>query len=229
MNIESNKESYDFIAGEVLLFDKPYDWTSFDLVNKVRRLICNSLGVKKIKVGHAGTLDPLATGLLVVCTGKATKTIDNYQAEEKEYVATLKLGATTPSFDLETEIDAEYPSEHITRDLVEHADLPGFTTREQKLMSRLILAQKGNLRKVSDMLSNPDSAKAILALRLAVIFMHSRINLDLNSLRLKMKTRVELDLSKDLIASHPTISYWMEKEIDCWEDVDIDFVIKRTV
>ncbi len=119
MNIESNKESYDFIAGEVLLFDKPYDWTSFDLVNKVRRLICNSLGVKKIKVGHAGTLDPLATGLLVVCTGKATKTIDNYQAEEKEYVATLKLGATTPSFDLETEIDAEYPSEHITRDLIE--------------------------------------------------------------------------------------------------------------
>lgn len=119
MHIEKNKESYDFIAGEVLLFDKPYDWTSFDLVNKVRRLICNSLGVKKIKVGHAGTLDPLATGLLVVCTGKATKTIDSYQAEEKEYVATLQLGATTPSFDLETDIDAEYPTEHITRDLIE--------------------------------------------------------------------------------------------------------------
>ncbi len=119
MNIENNKESYDFNAGEVLLFDKPYEWTSFDLVNKVRRLICNNLGVKKIKVGHAGTLDPLATGLLVICTGKATKTIDNYQAEEKEYVATLKLGATTPSFDLETEIDGEYPTEHITRELVE--------------------------------------------------------------------------------------------------------------
>lgn len=119
MNIENNKESYDFSTGEVLLFDKPYEWTSFDLVNKVRRLICNNLGVKKIKVGHAGTLDPLATGLLVICTGKATKTIDNYQAEEKEYVATLKLGATTPSFDLETEIDAEYPTGHITRDLVE--------------------------------------------------------------------------------------------------------------
>ncbi|MEO8598794.1 MAG: Ppx/GppA family phosphatase, partial [bacterium] len=112
--------------------------------------------------------------------------------------------------------------------LIEHADLPGFTTREQKLMSRLILAQKGNLRKVSDMLSNPDSAKAVLALRLAVILMHSRINLDVNSLRLKMKNRIELELSKDWIASHPTISYWMEKEIDCWEDVDIDFVIKRT-
>lgn len=119
MNIENNKENYDFSAGEVLLFDKPYEWTSFDLVNKVRRLICNSLGVKKIKVGHAGTLDPLATGLLVICTGKATKTIDNYQAEEKEYVATLRLGATTPSFDLETEIDAEYPTEHITRELAE--------------------------------------------------------------------------------------------------------------
>lgn len=119
MNIENNKGSYDFNTGEVLLFDKPYEWTSFDLVNKVRRLICNNLGVKKIKVGHAGTLDPLATGLLVICTGKATKTIDNYQAEEKEYVATLKLGATTPSFDLETEIDAEYPTGHITRDLVE--------------------------------------------------------------------------------------------------------------
>ncbi len=119
MNIGNNKESYDFNAGEVLLFDKPYEWTSFDLVNKVRKLICNNLGVKKIKVGHAGTLDPLATGLLIICTGKATKTIDNYQAEEKEYVATLKLGSTTPSFDLETEIDAEYPTEHITRDLVE--------------------------------------------------------------------------------------------------------------
>ena len=119
MNIGNNKESYDFNAGEVLLFDKPYEWTSFDLVNKVRKLICNNLGVKKIKVGHAGTLDPLATGLLIICTGKATKTIDNYQAEEKEYVATLKLGSTTPSFDLETEIDAEYPTEHITCDLVE--------------------------------------------------------------------------------------------------------------
>ncbi|NMM29376.1 MAG: Ppx/GppA family phosphatase [Glaciimonas sp.] len=112
--------------------------------------------------------------------------------------------------------------------LIEHADLPGFTTREQKLMSRLILAQKGNLRKVSDVLSNPDSAKAILALRLAVIFMHSRIDLDVSSLRLKMKSRIELDLSRDWVASHPTISYWMEKEIDCWEDVDVDFVIKRT-
>lgn len=111
--------------------------------------------------------------------------------------------------------------------LVEHADLPGFTTREQKSMSRLILAHKGNLRKVSDVLSNPDSAKAVLALRLAVIFMHSRIDVDVNALRLKMKNRIELDLRQDWISTHPTISYWMEKEVDCWEDVDVDFIIKR--
>jgi exopolyphosphatase/guanosine-5'-triphosphate,3'-diphosphate pyrophosphatase len=112
--------------------------------------------------------------------------------------------------------------------LIEHADLPGFTTREQKSMSRLILAHKGNLRKVSDVLSNPDAAKAVLALRLAVIFMHARIDPDLGTLRLKMKNRIELDLRADWIAGHPTISYWMEKEIDCWEDVDVDFVVKRT-
>ncbi len=113
-------EGYNFKEGEVLLFDKPYEWTSFDLVNKVRKLLCNALGVKKLKVGHAGTLDPLATGLLIVCTGKATKTIDSYQAEEKEYIATLKLGATTPSFDLETEIDETFSTDHITRELVDN-------------------------------------------------------------------------------------------------------------
>ncbi len=113
-------EGYNFKEGEVLLFDKPYKWTSFDLVNKVRKLLCNALGVKKLKVGHAGTLDPLATGLLIVCTGKATKTIDSYQAEEKEYIATLKLGATTPSFDLETEIDETFPTEHINRELIDN-------------------------------------------------------------------------------------------------------------
>ncbi|MCW3789081.1 tRNA pseudouridine(55) synthase TruB [Plebeiibacterium sediminum] len=112
-------EGYNFKEGEVLLFDKPYEWTSFNLVSKVRKQICTALGVKKLKVGHAGTLDPLATGLLIVCTGKATKTIDSYQAEEKEYVTTLKLGATTPSFDLETEIDEKFPTEHITRELID--------------------------------------------------------------------------------------------------------------
>jgi len=115
-----NTESeYDFKEGALLLFDKPYEWTSFDMVNKVRKRICSYLGVKKLKVGHAGTLDPLATGLLIICTGKATKTIDSYQAKEKEYVATLKLGATTPSFDLETEIDKTFPTEHIDRALID--------------------------------------------------------------------------------------------------------------
>ncbi len=106
-------------AGEILYIDKPYRWTSFDVVNKVRWLLCKRLGTKKLKVGHAGTLDPLATGVIIVCTGRATKRIDELQAGTKEYIATLRLGATTPSFDLEHEIDAYYPSEHITRPLVE--------------------------------------------------------------------------------------------------------------
>ncbi len=95
------------------------EWTSFDLVNKVRYMIKRKLGVKKFKIGHAGTLDPLATGVLIVCTGKATKRIEEFQYQTKEYVATLRLGATTPSFDLEQEIDAEYPTEHVTREMVE--------------------------------------------------------------------------------------------------------------
>lgn len=109
----------DFIAGEVLYFNKPLRWTSFDLVNKFRYKLSRKLKVKKIKVGHAGTLDPLATGVMIVCTGKATKRIDEFQYQTKEYVATLKLGETTPSFDLEKEVDAVYPTDHITRDEVE--------------------------------------------------------------------------------------------------------------
>ena len=109
----------DFKKGEILAFDKPYGWTSFGLVAKVRWQLCHRMGAKKLKVGHAGTLDPLATGVLLVCTGKATKRIEDLQAHTKEYVATLKLGATTPSFDLEKPIDAVYPTEHITREMVE--------------------------------------------------------------------------------------------------------------
>lgn len=111
----------DFIAGEVLLIDKPLDWTSFDIVNKIRYIIRAKLQVKKIKVGHAGTLDPLATGLLIVCTGKMTKQIDQLQAQEKEYITTIKLGATTPSFDRETEEDEKYETSHITQELVTNA------------------------------------------------------------------------------------------------------------
>ena len=108
----------DFFEGEIIAFDKPYKWTSFDVVGKARWLLCHRLGVKKLKVGHTGTLDPLATGVVVVCTGKKTKLIDKLQYEDKEYVATLQLGATTPSFDLEKPIDATYPTAHITRALI---------------------------------------------------------------------------------------------------------------
>ena len=111
----------NFKEGEVLYFDKPLKWTSFAVVNKIRYHICRKLDVKKIKVGHAVTLDPLATGVMIICTGKATKRIEEFQYHTKEYIATLQLGATTPSFDLEKEIDATYPTEHITRELVEEA------------------------------------------------------------------------------------------------------------
>ena len=109
----------NFKEGEILYFNKPLGWTSFKVVGHVRYHICRRMGVKKLKVGHAGTLDPLATGVMIVCTGKATKRIEEFQYHTKEYVADIRLGATTPSFDLEHEIDATYPTEHITRELVE--------------------------------------------------------------------------------------------------------------
>lgn len=109
----------DYISGEIICVDKPLGWTSFDAVKRVRCALSRRLGVRKLKVGHAGTLDPLATGVLIICTGRATKRIDELQAGVKEYVATMALGATTPSFDLETEIDATYPTVHITRQLAE--------------------------------------------------------------------------------------------------------------
>lgn len=116
---QMHSKIYNFKEGEILCLDKPYEWTSFGLVAKVRYELCKKLKVKKLKVGHAGTLDPLATGVLIICTGKATKKIMELQAHTKEYVATIRLGATTPSFDLEKEIDAVYPTEHITREMVE--------------------------------------------------------------------------------------------------------------
>ena len=109
----------NFQEGEILYFDKPLGWTSFDLVSKVRNKISRLLNIKKIKVGHAGTLDPLATGVMIICTGKATKQIESFQYLTKEYVATLKLGETTPSFDLETEINQTFETKHITKELVE--------------------------------------------------------------------------------------------------------------
>lgn len=122
----------DFLTGEILYIDKPLGWTSFDVVKRLRGTLLRRMQIKKMKVGHAGTLDPLATGVMIVVTGKATKLIDSLQAGVKEYVATIALGATTPSFDLETEIDATYPTEHITREGVEEA-LKGFVGTIQQI------------------------------------------------------------------------------------------------
>ena len=108
----------DFKSGQVLLIDKPLNWTSFQVVNKLRWHIKKSFNIKKIKVGHAGTLDPLATGLLVICTGKQTKQINTYQGQIKEYTGTFTLGATTPSYDLETQINATFATDHISEDLL---------------------------------------------------------------------------------------------------------------
>jgi len=109
----------DFVKGEVLFVAKPLKWTSFSLVNKLRWKMQKTLKMKKLKVGHAGTLDPLATGVMIICTGKSTKLIESFQYQTKEYIATLKLGETTPSFDLEMPVDGTYPADHITREMVD--------------------------------------------------------------------------------------------------------------
>ena len=118
-------EKLDLIAGATIALDKPLTWSSFSLVNKFRCEACRYLGIKKLKVGHAGTLDPLATGVMILCTGKHTKRIDELQAGRKEYIADIRLGQTTPTFDMETEPDAFFPTEHITHEAVEEA-LKGF-------------------------------------------------------------------------------------------------------
>jgi tRNA pseudouridine55 synthase len=117
----------DFKEGYIAIIDKPLEWTSTDVVRKIKYALQHRLGYKKIKIGHAGTLDPLATGVLIVCIGKATKMVNDLQAEEKEYIADIELGATTPSYDLEHPIDKRYPTEHITREMIEQAlrDLTG--------------------------------------------------------------------------------------------------------
>lgn len=109
----------NFVEGEVLYINKPLGWTSFNLAHKIRWKLCRLLKIKKLKVGHAGTLDPLATGVMIICTGKATKQIESFQYQTKEYIATLKLGETTPSFDMELPVDAVYPTEHISKELID--------------------------------------------------------------------------------------------------------------
>ena len=118
MQAESLRD-VDFKEGYIAIIDKPLEWTSTDVVRKIKFALQHRLGYKKIKIGHAGTLDPLATGVLIVCIGKATKMVNNLQAEEKEYVADIELGATTPSYDMEHPIDCRYPTDHITREKIE--------------------------------------------------------------------------------------------------------------
>lgn len=120
-----------FIEGTTLLFNKPLAWTSADITRKVHAVLKRHLQVKKIKVGHAGTLDPMATGLVIVCTGKHTKIIDSIQSKEKEYIAVLKLGETTPSFDLETDVDFKFEVSHITKDLINNV-LKGFLGKQKQ-------------------------------------------------------------------------------------------------
>jgi tRNA pseudouridine55 synthase len=120
-----------YLDGAVLYIDKPLNWTSFDVVNKIRKSLKQQMGIRKIKVGHAGTLDPLATGLVIICTGKATKQIMQFQDMDKAYTAQIRLGATTPSFDLETEVDHTYPWEHITSDKIKQALLKLSGDQEQ--------------------------------------------------------------------------------------------------
>lgn len=122
----------DFNAGEIIYINKPYRISSFGALARVRGMISRKLGVKKVKTGHAGTLDPLATGVLILCTGKATKRIEEFQYQTKEYTATLQLGATTPSYDMEHPEDAKYPTEHITRDMIEEK-LKGFVGEIQQI------------------------------------------------------------------------------------------------
>ena len=117
------KTAEEFLAGQIFLIDKPLGWTSFDLVKKVKNLIRTKYNLKKIKVGHAGTLDPLATGLLIVCTGKFTKRISEIQGQAKVYTGEMTLGSTTPSYDLETEVDTQYETSHITKKLIQNTAL----------------------------------------------------------------------------------------------------------
>ncbi|GAO29725.1 tRNA pseudouridine(55) synthase TruB [Geofilum rubicundum] len=125
LSVDSSCRAEDFLEGRALLINKPYSWSSFDVVNKIRIQFKKYLGIKKIKVGHAGTLDPLASGLLIICTGKATKTIDQLMGMDKEYVAHITFGASTPSYDLETEPDQHFETDHITKAEIQKA-LQGF-------------------------------------------------------------------------------------------------------
>lgn len=148
---------FDFKGGEVLLVNKPLEWSSFDVVNKLRYEIKRKLNVKKIKVGHAGTLDPLADGLLILCTGKQTKSIESFMGLEKEYSGIFRLGATTPSYDLETEIDQTYPTDHLTEELILRA--AESMIGEQDQMPPIFSAKKINGKKAYDLARKGETVK----------------------------------------------------------------------
>jgi tRNA pseudouridine55 synthase len=145
----------DFIEGEIILVDKPLNWTSFDVVNKVRYALKKKLELKKIKVGHAGTLDPLATGLLVLCSGKKTKTINQFIQEDKSYDGIIQLGATTPSFDLETSIDQTFSTAHINEELIEKIRLHFLNAKTQ--VPPIFSAKRINGRRAYDYARNNES------------------------------------------------------------------------
>jgi len=148
---------YEFQAGEVLLVNKPLDWTSFDVVNKIRYELKKKLGLKKIKVGHAGTLDPLATGLLVLCSGKKTKIINQFIQEDKSYDGIIQLGATTPSFDLETDVDKSFPTSHINEELIEKVRVHFLNETTQ--IPPIFSAKKINGRRAYDYARNNEPIK----------------------------------------------------------------------
>lgn len=139
MLLTKDSKNPDFQAGSIIIVDKPLTWTSFNVVSKIRYIISRKLNIKKIKVGHAGTLDPLATGVLIICTGKATKNIESIQASEKEYTGTFFIGATTPSYDKETVIDNEFNIGHVDKDLMEKTRLSflGETDQHPPIFSAL--------------------------------------------------------------------------------------------
>ena len=175
----------DFIEGEILAFDKPLHWTSFDVVNRVRGMLCRALGVKKLKVGHAGTLDPLATGVVIVCTGKQTKRIDELMNHTKEYEAVLQLGATTPSFDLEHPIDATYPTEHITRELIQQA-LPTFLG-EQWQVPPIYSAVKINGKRAYEYARKGQQADVEIKPKLLVIDEIELLNFEAEKMQLTLR------------------------------------------
>ena len=175
----------DYIDGEIIAIDKPLHWTSFDVVNRVRGMLCRTLGVKKLKVGHTGTLDPLATGVVIVCTGKKTKQIDELMAHSKEYVATLQLGATTPSYDLEHPIDATFPTSHITRELIEQV-LPTFWG-EQWQVPPIYSAVKINGKRAYDYARKGQEDNVELKAKLLVIDEIELLNFDAETMQLTIR------------------------------------------